>query len=382
MKFNYQNPTKLLFGQGQISEIHHQIPAGSRVLFAYGGGSIKANGVYDQVTSALEGFTVVEFSGIEPNPHFETLEKAVDLVKEHDLNFILAVGGGSVVDGCKFVAAAAHYYGDHWDIPSGKHRIQKATQLASVLTLPATGSESNGNSVITRKSTGEKLAFGSPHVYPVFSVLDPDTMKTLPERQIKNGLVDAFVHVCEQYLTFPTGALVQDGYAEALLRTLIQLGQTYSERDTDEWRANLMYAANQGLNGLISCGVPQDWATHQIGHELTACYGIDHAQTLSIIQPSLLRSQIELKREKLEQMGTTVFALPKTEDLAEKTVDAIEDFYQELAMPIRLSDAKITEQNDIDTLMQIIEGRDFLQAIGEHGKITPDVIKEIVYAAR
>ncbi|WP_109315860.1 iron-containing alcohol dehydrogenase [Pseudovibrio ascidiaceicola] len=382
MKFNYQNPTKLLFGQGKISEIRDQIPAGSRILLAYGGGSIKANGVYEQVLSALEGFAVVEFSGIEANPRFETLEKAVELVKEQKLNFILAVGGGSVVDGCKFVAAAAHYDGDHWDIPSGKHRIQKATPLASVLTLPATGSESNGNSVITRKSTGEKLAFGSPLVFPVFSVLDPDTMKTLPERQLKNGLVDAFVHVCEQYLTFPTGALVQDGYAEALLRTLVQLGKSYPERDTDEWRANLMYAANQGLNGLISCGVPQDWATHQIGHELTACFGIDHAQTLSIIQPSLLRSQIELKRAKLEQMGTTVFALPPSEDLAEKTVDAIEEFYQQLAMPIRLSDANITDQNDIDTLMHIIESRDFLQAIGEHGKITPGVIKDIVYSAR
>ncbi|KZL06238.1 iron-containing alcohol dehydrogenase [Pseudovibrio sp. Ad26] len=382
MKFNYQNPTKLLFGQGKISEIRDQVPTGSRILLAYGGGSIKANGVYEQVLSALEGFAVVEFSGIEANPRFETLEKAVELVKEQKLNFILAVGGGSVVDGCKFVAAAAHYDGDHWDIPSGKHRIQKATPLASVLTLPATGSESNGNSVITRKSTGEKLAFGSPLVFPVFSVLDPDTMKSLPERQLKNGLVDAFVHVCEQYLTFPTGALVQDGYAEALLRTLVQLGKSYPERDTDEWRANLMYAANQGLNGLISCGVPQDWATHQIGHELTACFGIDHAQTLSIIQPSLLRSQIELKRAKLEQMGTTVFALPPSEDLAEKTVDAIEEFYQQLAMPIRLSDANITDQNDIDTLMHIIESRDFLQAIGEHGKITPGVIKDIVYSAR
>ncbi|KZL00313.1 MULTISPECIES: iron-containing alcohol dehydrogenase [unclassified Pseudovibrio] len=382
MKFNYQNPTKLLFGQGKISEIRDQIPTGSRILLAYGGGSIKANGVYEQALSALEGFTVVEFSGIEANPHFETLEKAVELVKEQDLDFILAVGGGSVVDGCKFVAAAAHYDGDHWDIPSGKHRIQKATPLASVLTLPATGSESNGNSVITRKSTGEKLAFGSPLVFPVFSVLDPDTMKTLPERQLRNGLIDAFVHVCEQYLTFPTGALVQDGYAEALLRTLVQLGKSYPERDTDEWRANLMYAANQGLNGLISSGVPQDWATHQIGHELTACFGIDHAQTLSIIQPSLLRSQIELKRAKLEQMGTTVFSLPPSEDLAEKTIDAIEEFYQQLAMPIRLSDANITDQNDIDTLMHIIESRDFLKAIGEHGKITPNVIKDIVYSAR
>ncbi|GHB35311.1 alcohol dehydrogenase [Pseudovibrio japonicus] len=382
MKFNYKNPTKLLFGQGKISEIRDQIPAGSRILLAYGGGSIKTNGVYDQVISALDGFTIVEFSGIEANPEFETLEKAVKLVTEQKLDFILAVGGGSVIDGCKFVAAAAHYDGDHWDILTGKHRVQKAIPLASVLTLPATGSESNGNSVVTRKATGEKRAFGSPHVLPIFSVLDPDTMKTLPERQLKNGLVDAFIHVCEQYLTYPAGNLVQDGYAETLLRTLVQLGETYQDRDSDEWRANLMYAANQALNGLIACGVPQDWATHQIGHELTASFGIDHARTLSIIQPSLLRNQIEPKRAKLEQMGRTVFALPPSKDLAEKTIDAIEEFYQKLAMPIRLSEANITDQSDIDVLLKTIESRDFLKAIGEHGEITPETIKDIVLSAR
>lgn len=382
MKFNYKNPTKLLFGQGKISEIRDQIPAGSRILLAYGGGSIKTNGVYDQVINALDGFTTVEFSGIEANPEFETLEKAVKLVTEQKLDFILAVGGGSVIDGCKFVAAAAYYDGDHWDILTGKHRAQKAIPLASVLTLPATGSESNGNSVVTRKATAEKRAFGSPHVLPIFSVLDPDTMKTLPERQLKNGLVDAFIHVCEQYLTYPAGNLVQDGYAETLLRTLVQLGESYSDRDSDEWRANLMYAANQALNGLIACGVPQDWATHQIGHELTASFGIDHARTLSIIQPSLLRNQIEPKRAKLEQMGRTVFALPPSKDLAEKTIDAIEEFYQKLAMPVRLSEANITEQSDVDVLVQTIESRDFLKTIGEHGEITPETIKDIVYSAR
>ncbi|SDR06503.1 iron-containing alcohol dehydrogenase [Pseudovibrio sp. Tun.PSC04-5.I4] len=382
MNFTYQNPTKLLFGEGRISEITKHIPAGSRVLLAYGGGSIKKNGVYDQVIAALDGFFTIEFSGIEPNPRFETLEKGVALIKENQLDFILAVGGGSVVDGCKFIAAAAYYDGDHWDIPRGKHRISQATPLAAILTLPATGSESNGNAVVTRKATGEKLAFGSPHVYPVFSVLDPSTMKTLPERQLKNGLVDAFIHVCEQYLTFPTGALVQDGFAEALLRTLIKLGKEFDQHDQDQWRANLMYAANQGLNGLISCGVPNDWATHQIGHELTARFGIDHAQTLSIIQPSLLRNQIELKRAKLEQMGSAVFGLPATDDLAEKTVDAIEGFYQSLSMPVRLSDANITDQGDIDALLNIIAGRNFLKAIGENGKITPEVIREIVIAAR
>ncbi|KZL19148.1 Alcohol dehydrogenase YqhD [Pseudovibrio axinellae] len=382
MKFTYHNPTKILFGQGKLTMIRNQIPSGSRILLAYGGGSIKANGIYEKVLDALHGFKIVEFSGIEANPCIETLEKAVALYKANDLNFILAVGGGSVIDGCKFIAAAAHYDGDLWDIPRGVHQVQKAAPIACILTLPATGSESNDNSVITRHATAEKLSFDSPHLYPLFAVLDPDAMKTLPERQLKNGLVDAFIHVCEQYLTFPTGALVQDAYAEALLRTLVRLGKSYKDRETDEWRANLMYAANQGLNGLISCGVPSDWATHQIGHELTARFGIDHAQTLTIIQPSLLRNQIDLKREKLEQMGTSVFSLPKAADLAENTVDAIEAFYQGLAMPTSFSDANITDQRTIDSLLDIIRSRDFLQALGERGTITPSAIRDIVYAAR
>ena len=213
MKFSYLNTTQIQFGQGQIDSIKNLIPSDKKVLMIYGFGSIKKNGVYEQVATALENFEWLEFSGVEANPTLETLNKAVAVVKEQDVDYILAVGGGSVIDGAKYVAAASCYDGDGWDILEGKHTITEALPLAAVLTLPATGSESNKNSVVTKAETQDKLAFASPYVQPVFAVMDPDVMKTLPERQLANGIVDAWVHVCEQYLTFPTGALVQEGYA-------------------------------------------------------------------------------------------------------------------------------------------------------------------------
>ncbi|NIY81861.1 iron-containing alcohol dehydrogenase, partial [Vibrio hepatarius] len=281
MQFTYVNPTQIFFGQGQISSITQAIAGAKKVLVTYGGGSIKRNGVYDQVAKALEGVEWVEFSGIEPNPTKETLDKAVAIVKEQNVDFVLAVGGGSVIDGSKYVAAAAKYEGDGWDILTGAHQVSDAVALGAILTLPATGSESNMGAVITKAETQDKLPFMSPFVQPKFAVLDPDVMKTLPEKQLLNGVVDAWVHVCEQYITLPHGGMVQDGYAETLLRTLKTLGESFAERDSDEWRANLMWSANQALNGLIGSGVPHDWATHMIGHEFTALWGVDHARSLA-----------------------------------------------------------------------------------------------------
>ncbi|MGR5453097.1 iron-containing alcohol dehydrogenase [Vibrio alfacsensis] len=336
MQFSYVNPTRIFFGQNQISAITDTIPADQKVLVIYGGGSIKNNGVYDQVSQALEGRDWLEFSGVEPNPTKETLDKAVNIVKEQSVDFILAVGGGSVIDGSKYVAAASKYNGDGWDIMIGKHKVTDATPLGAILTLPATGSESNMGAVITKAETQDKLPFMAPAVQPKFAVLDPDVMKTLPERQLINGIVDAWVHVCEQYLTLPTGAMVQDGYAEALLKNLIVLGEQFTERDDDQWRANLMWTANQALNGLIGSGVPHDWATHMIGHELTALWHVDHARSLAIIQPSLLRNQMQFKRPKLEQMGRNVFGLAEGEDLAERTIKAIEAFYHQFGVATQL----------------------------------------------
>ena len=346
----------------------------------YGGGSIKHNGVYDQVAKALAKHEWLEFSGVEPNPTKETLDKAAALVKEQGISFILAVGGGSVIDGAKYVAAAAHYDGDGWDILTGKHKVEVATPLAAILTLPATGSESNSGSVITRAETQEKLAFMAPAVQPVFAILDPASMRTLPERQRVNGLADAWVHICEQYITYPTNAMVQDGFAESLLRNLLALADQIDNWDNVEWCGNLMWTANLALNGLIGSGVPQDWATHMIGHELTAHWGVDHGRSLTIIQPSLLRNQIENKRAKLEQMGRNVFALEAGPDLAERTIAAIEAFFHKLNLPTQLTEYGCTKNEAIDMVLAGLKGHGHT-ALGEHQAIDLDNSRKILEMA-
>ncbi|OEF10813.1 iron-containing alcohol dehydrogenase [Aliivibrio logei] len=377
MKFSYVNPTQIHFGQGQIAAIATSIPQDKKVLVIYGGGSIKNNGVYDQVVAALADHSWIEFSGVEPNPTVETLDNAVAIAKAEKIDYILAVGGGSVIDGSKYVAAAAKYDGNGWDILIGKHTVTEAIPLGAILTLPATGSESNSGSVITQKSTQTKLPFMAAAVQPKFAVLDPDSMKTLPERQLINGLVDAWVHTCEQYLTMPIGAMVQDGYAETLLRNLLTLGAQYDNRDNNEWRSNLMWTANQALNGLIGSGVPHDWATHMIGHELTALYHVDHARSLSIIQPSLLRNQIEAKRAKLDQMGKNVFGLEASDDLAERTIIAIETFYHSLNSPTELTEHGDDKASAIDTIIKQLETHGMV-ALGENQAITLDVSRAIL----
>jgi len=377
MKFSYANPTRILFGKTQIQSIVKEIPADKKVLLIYGGGSIKKNGVYQQVETALAEYQWVEFSGVEPNPTVETLDKAVALAKAEKVDYVLAVGGGSVIDGAKYVVAAALYDGDGWDIMTGKYRIKKALPLGVVLTLPATGSESNSGGVVTKKATQDKLPFASPAVRPLFAVMDPDVMKSLPERQLINGLVDAWVHVCEQYITYPAGAMVQDGYAETLLRNLKTLADQYNDRDNDQWRANLMWTANQALNGLIGAGVPQDWATHMMGHEVTAQYGVDHARSLAMVHPTLLRHQIDGKREKLEQMGRNVFALPQAADLAERTIDSIEAFYKQLDVATQLSDHGGSADEVVDLLIKRLESHGMVK-LGEHRNITLEQTREIL----
>ncbi|WP_158768697.1 iron-containing alcohol dehydrogenase [Paraglaciecola sp. L1A13] len=379
MKFSYVNSTQIQFGQGQIASLSKLISPKQKVLVVYGGGSIKKNGVYDQVVAALADHNWLEFSGVGANPTIEVLDKAVAIAKEQKVDFVLGVGGGSVIDGVKYIAAAATYEGEGWDILTGKHKVTNALPLGAVLTLPATGSESNSGSVVSKAATHEKLAFMAPAVQPKFAVMDPDVMKTLPQRQLVNGLVDAWVHTCEQYLTFPAGALVQDGYAEALLKALKTLGDNFAEQD-DAWRANLMWAANQALNGLIGSGVAQDWATHMIGHELTALYGVDHARSLAIIQPSLLRNQLAVKKAKLEQMGKNVFGLADSDDLAERTIDAIEDFYHSLDVATKLTEHKGDKAHAIDAVMAQLEAHG-MNAIGENQAITLTQSREILNQA-
>ena len=379
MKFSYVNPTLIQFGQQQIAALSDLIAKDQKVLVVYGGGSIKKNGVYDQVAAALEGFDWVEFSGVGANPTIEVLDQAVKICKEQDIDFVLGVGGGSVIDGVKYIAASAVYDGEGWDIPTGKHTITSALPIGAILTLPATGSESNQNSVVSKEATKQKLPFASPEVLPKFAIMDPDVMKTLPQRQLVNGLVDAWVHTCEQYLTFPETALVQEGYAEALLRTLKTLGDNFENQD-DAWRANLMWAANQALNGLSGSGVSQDWATHMIGHELTAAYGVDHARSLAIVQPSLLRNQFAVKKAKLEQMGKNVFGLEQSEDLAEKTIAAIEAFYHSLDVATQLTEHGDDKAAAIDNIIGKLEAHGMV-ALGENQAITLKESREILEQA-
>lgn len=380
MNFSYVNETQVHFGKGQIASIKNSIAKDKKVLIIYGGGSIKKNGVYDQVIDALSEHDYIEFAGVEPNPTMETLDKAVVIAKQESVQFILAVGGGSVIDGSKYVAAASLYQGEGWDILKGEYNAQTALPIGAILTLPATGSESNPAAVITRAATQEKLSFYNPVVRPAFAVLDADVMKTLPERQLVNGLLDAWVHICEQYITYPTGAMVQDGYSETLLKNLLVLAKDFDKRDNDLWRENLMWTANQALNGLISAGVPQDWASHMIGHEFTARYGVDHARSLTIVQPALLRNQIEAKRTKLEQMGKNVFGLQASDDLAEETIKAIENFYHSLDAETQFSAKGEEKAVTINALMSQIEAHGLL-ALGENQAITLKESREILEAA-
>lgn len=380
MNFSYVNPTKIQFGQGQIASIKELIALPQKVLVMYGGGSIKKNGVYQQVSDALSDHQWIEFSGVQPNPTAEHLDQAVALCKAENIEFIVAVGGGSVIDGAKYVAAAACYEGDGWDILIGKHAIQKAIPVGAILTLPATGSESNSGSVITKAATKDKLPFMHPLVQPQFAVMDPDVMKTLPERQLINGLVDAWVHVCEQYLTTAEGNMVQDGYAETLLKNLLVLGRDYANHDNDQWRENLMWTANQALNGLIGAGATHDWATHMIGHELTALYHVDHARSLAIVQPSLLRHQSVNKQQKLKQMGINVFGFEDSDDLVTKTIDAIEAFYVSLDVPVQLTEHENSKAEAIDDIINQLEKHGMV-ALGESQAITLAVSREILESA-
>ncbi|PLW76675.1 iron-containing alcohol dehydrogenase [Cohaesibacter celericrescens] len=382
-RFTFQNPTKILFGKGRIADLGDQIPADAKVMILYGGGSAERTGVLGQVRDALAGRTVVEFGGIEPNPRFATALKAVDLVAEKGITFLLAVGGGSVIDATKFVAAAAKFDGDAWDIlKSHGSVVTQAMPFGSVLTLPATASEMNSGSVITHAEKGAKLPFMSPYTYPVFSVLDPEVTYTLPKRQIANGVADAFVHVIEQYLTYPTGARVQDGFAETLLRTLIELGPEALEKPEDyDIRANLMWTATLALNGLIGAGVPQDWASHMIGHEITALNDTDHARTLAVVLPSLLNDQRGPKREKLLQYGKNVWNIDEGTDdeRIDKTIAATRGFFEDLGIKTRLRDYNV-DAAGINHIVTALEEHG-MTALGEHRAITPNDARRILEAA-
>ena len=378
--FTFHNPVRIRFGAGTIRELSTELPEDAKVLLVYGGGSIKKNGVYDQVISAAGDRIADEFPGIEANPLYETCMRAVALVKRISADFLLAVGGGSVVDAVKFIAAAAAWTRDDdpWTILSDDAPIERALPFGAVLTLPATGSEMNKNSVISRASTNEKLAFGDDKVLPVFSILDPETTYTLPDRQVANGIVDAFVHVMEQYLTYPVGGDLQDRQAEAILLTLIDQAEAVKRDPTDyDTRATIMWSATQALNGLICCGVPEDWATHMIGHELTALHGIDHAQSLAVVLPGVMYHERERKREKLLQYAERVWGLVEgsEEERIGAAIERTDRFFRETGCPTRLSDYGI-KSDTCQGVAERLERRDV--SLGEHKEIRADAIEAIL----
>lgn len=378
--FTFFNPTKIIFGKGTIGALKREVPAGKKIMLIYGGGSIKANGTYDEIMTALEGREVYEFSGVEPNPTFETLMKCVEQVKAKGVDFLIAAGGGSVIDGTKFVAAAALFDGDPWKIlQTFGSCVKQALPFASVLTLPATGSEMNSGSVITRAEIKAKLPFKSSLVFPVFSVLDPMKTYTLPARQVANGVIDTFVHIAEQYLTQPAHAKVQDRLAEGLLQTLIEDGPVaLKDPENYDVRANLMWAATMALNGLIGMGVPQDWSTHMIGHELTALYGLDHAVTLAIVLPANLTLRKELKHEKLLQYAQRVWNIRSGNDehqIAE-AISKTREFFENMGVKTRLSDYKLGAES-VDKVVAQLKSHQMIK-LGETGDVTPEVSRQIL----
>jgi NADP-dependent alcohol dehydrogenase len=379
--FQFKNPTKILFGKGQIENLATEIPENAKVLMLFGGGSIKTNGVYEQVSKALSKFDVIEFGGIPANPEYEVLMEALDIIKAENITFLLAVGGGSVIDGTKFLSSAALYEGEEpWDILSKNKRTLEGMPFGTVLTLPATGSEMNSGAVITRAETKEKFAMGGPGLFPVFSILDPQVVASIPERQIANGLADAFTHVLEQYMTYSVDAKLQDRLAESILQTLIEVAPAIL-KDPSDYKAasNFMWSCTMALNGLIQQGVPSDWAIHMMGHELTALFGIDHARTLAIIAESHYKYNLESKKDKLAQYAERVWKIEggTTEEKALAGIKLTTAFFHSLGIKTTLSEYTEEYEGTAQIISKRFEERGW-KGIGEHGKVTPIDVQKIV----
>ena len=376
--FNFHNPTQIIFGENKINNIKKHLPKGIKILLTYGRQSIHKNGIYQQIISQLSDFEIIEFGNIKPNPEYTQLQEAVKLIKKEKIDFILAVGGGSVIDATKFIAAAALYDGDTWEmVKSIGKDIKKALPFACVLTLPATGSEMNNAAVISKRDNAEKLLIINNHLFPQFSILDPQVVASLPQKQIVNGIVDAFVHILEQYITYPSKAPIQDGFAETLLKTLLELTPKILENPKDiDVASNFMYTTTLALNGLIGAGVPQDWATHSIGHELTALFDIDHARTLAIIIPGVWEVMFEQKKEKLAQYGKNIWNLKgTTNEIAEQAIEKTDEFFQSLGILPRITDYS----EKCYLAFEIPEKfRERNEMLGEKQNITPEIIEQII----
>lgn len=379
--FDFYNPTKIIFGRDRLNELDNLIDKSAKVMILYGGGSVKRFGTLDKVLNTLKPRKIIEFSGIEANPQYDTLMKAISIAKEEKVDFLLAIGGGSVMDGTKFVSLGAFYPGDPAELfinePEANKKTTKAIPLGTVCTLPATGSEMNRGGVICYKDS--KLSFHNDLAFPKFSFLDPTLTFTLPEKQIANGIVDTFIHVCEQYITYPNEGRFQDRTSEGILKTLIEIGKkTLVEKENYELRANLVWCATMGLNGLIGAGVPGDWSCHIIGHELTAKFRIDHARTLAIVQPSLWRIRKDKKKDKLVQFAERVWDITNGSDdeKIEKAIVKTEEFFNSLGISTKLRDYDVSK----DSIPSVIEGlvEYGKTKLSETGDLTPDIALKIL----
>lgn len=382
LNFEFKNPTKIFFGKGETAKISTEVPQDAKVLMVYGGGSIKSNGVYDQVKEALKNHDLYEFGGVPANPEFDVLVNALRLIKEKNITYLLAVGGGSVIDGVKFLSAAAYYDGDPWEILKKPVRIFEGEGMpfGTVLTLPATGSEMNSSYVISRREINEKRSAGGPGMFPQFSVLDPEVVRSIPKNQIANGIADAYTHVLEQYMTAPSPADLQERIAESILISLQETAPKVMAEEFDYGAAaNFMWCCTMALNGLIQKGVMTDWAVHAMGHELTAYYGIDHARTLAIIAPSHYRYNFELKKEKLAQYAIRVWNITdgSTEEKAEVAIKKMEDFFESIHIKTKLSDYITDYQGTAERIEKAFTERK-LFGIGEYKKLTPQDVYKIV----
>ena len=383
LNFEFYNPTRIVFGRDRVKELDRLIPAAAKVLILFGGGSVKKFGTLDMVRQALGDRRIVEFDGIEPNPRFSTLMRAVEVVHRENIDFLLAVGGGSVMDGTKFITLAANYAGNAEELLHCGFKpvpVTSAHPIGTVVTLPATGSEMNMGGVISHQ--GGKYPVFSPLAFPQFSILDPTLTFTLPPTQVANGIIDTFIHTIEQYVTQPAEGRFQDRTAEGILRTLIEIGKTTLDNPTDyDARANLVWCATNALNGLIGAGVPQDWTTHMIGHELTAMFGIDHAKTLAIIQPAVWTVRRDQKRSKLVQYAERVWDLKAGDEDSriDQAIALTRSFFEGLGVSTRLSAYGVTSDK-IDDLVHALQLHG-MTALGEKGQVTLDVSRAILEEA-
>ncbi|MEO9531615.1 MAG: iron-containing alcohol dehydrogenase [Crocinitomicaceae bacterium] len=382
--FEYKNPTKIIFGKGEIAKLKNELPDNAKVLLLFGGGSIKKNGIYEQTVKALEGFDFIEFGGIPANPEYSVLMDALAVIKKEKITFLLAVGGGSVIDGTKFLSSAALFEGDDpWKILTDKIPTQKGMPFGTILTLPATGSEMNSGAVVSRAETKEKLVMGGPGLFPVFSILDPSVVASIPERQLANGLADSFTHVLEQYMTYPIDAKLQDRFAEGIMMTLIETAPAILKDPSDyKTASNFMWSCTLALNGLIQKGVPTDWAIHMMGHELTALYGIDHARTLAILTKPHYEYNFETKKEKLAQYAERVWGVSSgtTDEKAKAGIEKTEAFFQSIGIKTKISDYTDNFEGTAKEVARRLAEKG-MTALGEHGKLAPTDAEKIVEQA-